>query len=83
MTELIITQKDLENKNPIIELSGVGNFGFFSNYYHKRTIRALKLRLTKLKSNGDRFASIYIYCHQNSDNQNVYQDIETGAYKTI
>jgi hypothetical protein len=86
MINLIIRQKDLENKKPIIEFTGEGLAsinGYFSNYYHKRSIRALKLRLTKLRNDKDMFAKIFIYCHKNSDDQNVYQDIETEEYRTI
>lgn len=72
--------KLIENKaNKIIIVSGEGENGGAETFLGKRTIRAIKMRLTKERSGGDRWAKAKVYSHTN-DFGDVYGDVETGEY---
>ena len=70
ITELIET-------NEILIVSGEGDVGTSKTYNGKRTIRAIKMRLTKERCGGDRWAKVMVFMHSN-DFGDVFVDVETG-----
>lgn len=68
---------ELIKTNEIRIVSGEGEVGTSVVYNGKRTIRAIKMRLTKEKCGGDRWAKAKVYSHSN-DFGHVYVDVETG-----
>ena len=65
--------------NEIRIVSGEGAVGASEIYSGKRTIRAIKMRLTKERCGGDRWANARVFSHSNEFG-NVFVDIETGEY---
>ena len=65
--------------NEIRIVSGEGAVGASEIYSGKRTIRAIKMRLTKERCGGDRWANANVFSHSNEFG-NVFVDIETGEY---
>jgi len=65
--------------NEIRIVSGEGAVGASEIYSGKRTIRAIKMRLTKERCGGDRWANAKVLSHSNEFG-NVFVDIETGEY---
>jgi hypothetical protein len=65
--------------NEIMIVSGEGENGAVEIYSGKRTIRAIKMRLTKERCHGDRWAKSKVYSHSN-DYGDVFVDVETGEY---
>jgi len=65
--------------NEIRIVSGEGAVGASEIYSGKRTIRAIKMRLTKERCGGDRWANAKLFSHSNEFG-NVFVDIETGEY---
>ena len=65
--------------NEIRIASGEGAVGASEIYSGKRTIRAIKMRLTKERCGGDRWANAKVFSHSNEFG-NVFVDIETGEY---
>jgi hypothetical protein len=65
--------------NEIRIVSGEGAVGASEIYSGKRTIRAIKMRLTKERCGGDRWANAKVFSHSNEFG-NVFVDIETGEY---
>lgn len=57
--------KLLATNAQIIIVAGEGEQGTATEYTGKRTIRALKSRLTKERCNGDRWSRAKIYSHDN------------------
>ena len=74
--------KLIENSNSAINIvSGEGQGEGISESYHgKRTLRAIKMRLTKERSGGDRWAKAMVYSHKSKNGINVFIDVETEAY---
>lgn len=64
-------EKLLKESGKIVILSGEGTTGIYELYTGARTARALKSRLTKERSNGDRWAKAYI-----EYNNGIYLNIE-------
>ncbi len=65
--------------NKIQIVSGEGEVGTSETYNGKRTIRAIKMRLTKERCGGDRWASAKVFSHSN-DFGDVFVDVESGEY---
>ena len=65
--------------NEIRIVSGEGAVGASEIYSGKRTIRAIKMRLTKERCGGYRWANAKVFSHSNEFG-NVFVDIETGEY---
>jgi len=65
--------------NEIRIVSGEGEVGTSEIYNGKRTIRAIKMRLTKERCGGDRWANPKVFSHSN-DFGDVFVDVETGEY---
>jgi len=63
--------------NEIQIISGEGEQGTSVFYTGKKTERAIKTRLTKERCNGDRWAKVVVYSHEN-DHGKVGVDFETG-----
>ncbi len=61
--------------NKIIIVSGEGECGTVETYNGKRTMRAIKLRLTKERCGGARWAKAKVYSHTN-DGGDVYVEID-------
>ena len=59
--------------------SGEGEQGTSEVYTGKRTVRAIKMRLTRERCSGDRWARATIYMHTN-DYGDAHMDIESGDY---
>ena len=72
-----ITKLIEANESRIV--SGEGAVGASEIYSGKRTIRAIKMRLTKERCGGDRWANARVFSHSNEFG-NVFVDIETGEY---
>lgn len=79
---LTIGLKNLQQliaQNDIFIISGEGENGNLSIYDGKRTIRAIKMRLTKERCSGDRWAKAKVFSHIN-DFGRVFVDCDTGKY---
>lgn len=72
-----ITQ--LIETNLIRIVSGEGEVGSSKTYDGKRTIRAIKMRLTKERCSGDRWARAKVFSHSN-DYGDVFVDVKTAEY---
>lgn len=57
----------INNNIPLYILSGEGEMGTRQLYTGKRTIRAIKLALTKERCNGDRWATLVDEHYQDVD----------------
>lgn len=66
-------------KGDMVIVSGEGEQGSVEIYKGKRTPRAIKARLTKERSHGDRWARAVSYSHENEWGM-VGIDFETGGY---
>ena len=71
-----------DEDNEIKILSGEGDYGNFEIYTGKRTPRAIKMRLTKERCGGDRWARALVYSHSNGY-YDIYYDLETGDAKSF
>ena len=67
--------------NEIHIISGEGAIGTRELSTGKRTERAIKMRLTRERSHGDRWARCLIYSHKNDWGKHGV-DFETGEYTT-
>lgn len=65
--------------NEIRIVSGEGEVGTSEIYNGKRTMRAIKMRLTKERCGGDRWATAKVFSHKN-EHGDVFIDVETGEY---
>lgn len=65
--------------NDISIIAGEGEVGTTKSYDGKRTLRAIKMRLTKKRCAGDRWANAKVFSHSN-DSGDVFVNIETGEY---
>lgn len=74
--------EELIQKNEIHIISGEGDYGTRERYDGKRTLRAIKIRLTRERCNGDRWARAEVYSHESKDGGLVGIDIESGDYCT-
>ncbi len=68
------TVTKLIETNEIRIVSGEGEVGTTEIYNGKRTVRAIKMRLTK-----ERWANAEVFSHSN-DFGDVFVDVETGEY---
>jgi len=75
MMEYLISNPD----NPIYIISGEGDIGTCEKYNGARTSRAIKSRLTKECSGGDRWARAIVYSHSNHCGD-IYIDVTNGEY---
>jgi hypothetical protein len=73
------TVTKLIETNEIRIVSGEGEVGTTEIYNGKRTVRAIKMRLTKERHSGDRWANAEVFSHSN-DFGDVFVDVETGEY---
>lgn len=73
------TITNLIETNEIRIVSGEGEAGTSEIYNGARTIRAIKMRLTKERRGGDRWANVKVFSHSN-DFGGVFVDVETGEY---
>ena len=62
----------------IVSGEGTGE-GIVEPYTGKRTIRAIKTKLTKERCNGDRWAKALVFSYRNIEGD-VFINIETGEY---
>ncbi len=69
----------LISSGPIRIISGEGEIGSIETYNGKRSIRAIKIRLTRERCGGDRWAKAQVFSHADQLGD-VYVDIETGEY---
>lgn len=69
----------LDSNNEILIVSGEGEHGTEEVYTGKRTLRAIKMRLTKEACGGDRWAYAKVFSHE-SELGNVYVDVISGEY---
>lgn len=65
--------------NEIRIVSGEGEVGTSETYNGKRTLRAIKMRLTKERCGGDRWARAKVFLHS-GEGGDVFVNIETGEY---
>lgn len=65
--------------NEIRIVSGEGQVGTSETYNGKRTLRAIKMRLTKERCGGDRWARAKVL-HHSDEGSDVFVNIETGEY---
>jgi hypothetical protein len=63
-------------------ISGEGDVGTVERYSGKCSERAIKLKLTRERCNGDRWAKAVQFSHVNADGH-VGIDLETGEYCTF
>ena len=71
-------------QNDIIIISGEGTGeGTTEIYQGKKTVRAIKTRLTKERCSGDRWAKAAQFVYRDSENRLVYLDLETNDYVTL
>lgn len=78
----MISKYGIANAQRILILSGEGYEGTYSEYTGKRTVRALKSRLTKERCGGDRWARAYISAGpQYKDG--TYYDAEGDDIRTV
>lgn len=68
--------------NEIRIVSGEGEIGTIESYNGKRTLRAIKMRLTKERCGGDRWAKAKVFSHSN-EYGDVFVDVETGEYCSL
>jgi hypothetical protein len=68
--------------NEIRIMSGEGEVGTIDGYNGKRTLRAIKMRLTKERCGGDRWAKAKVFSHSN-EYGDVFVDVETGEYCSL
>lgn len=67
------------DEHPIHIVSGEGEQGTVEVYTGKRTERAIKMRLTRERCNGDRWARAMIYTHTAHDNSLIGMDCDDGV----
>jgi hypothetical protein len=60
-------------------ISGEGEIGTVERYSGKHSERAIRLRLSRERCNGDRWAMAVQYSHENEHGK-VGLDLETGEY---
>lgn len=72
----------LATENPIYIYSGEG-IATPEVFEGKRTILAIKRRLTKERCNGDRIAWAVVYAFDTEYGFHVGVDIETGEYRSL
>ena len=75
----MINIQSLINATNISIISGEGEVGTTDKYTGKRSLLAIKRRLTKERCHGDRWATAVVYSHSN-DYGDVYVNINTGEY---
>ena len=75
----MINIQSLIDSNNIQIISGEGEVGTTDKYTGKRSLLAIKRRLTKERCHGDRWAKAVVYSHSN-DYGDVYVNINTGEY---
>ena len=63
----------------IVSGEGTGE-GIVEPYTGKRTIRAIKMRLTKERCGGDRWAKALVFSFTSVNDIDVFINIETGEY---
>jgi hypothetical protein len=73
-----IEQLIATNKVEIISGEGLGP-GTIETHTGARTMRAIKMRLTKERCDGDRWAKARVYSHT-ADGLSVFVNVETGEY---
>lgn len=73
------TVTKLIETNEIRIVSGEGEVGTTETYNGKRTLRAIKMRLTKERCGGHRWANAKVFSHSNNYGD-VFVDVETGEY---
>lgn len=66
-------------EHPIHIVSGEGEEGTVEVYAGKRTARAIKMRLTRERCGGDRWARAVIYMHTADDGEDVGMDCTDGT----
>ena len=67
----------VQNTSEILIISGRGDFGGVDIYHGKRTEKALKLRLTRERCQGDRWAKAILYTHK-TETGHAGIDFESG-----
>ena len=75
----MINIQSLIHANNIPIIRGEGEVGTTDKYTGKRSLLAIKRRLTKERCHGDRWAKALVYSHSN-DYGDVYVNINTGEY---
>jgi len=73
-------QSMIESAGSIIIFTGEGEEGTWEKYTGKRTVRAIKARLTRERCGGDRWVSVWLL-QGNDDDDTVYDclDLDTGG----
>lgn len=59
--------KEIDFKQPIAIISGEGTYGTVELYKGKKTVQALKARLTRERCHGDRWATAIVFVGMNND----------------
>lgn len=72
-----------DTARPIYIASGEGENGTLELYTGARTMRAIKCRLTRERSGGDRFAAAYVWHSASVGYGDGWADIETGALRSL
>ena len=67
------------NNITIVSGEGIGE-GIVEPYTGKRTMRAIKMRLTKERCGGDRWAKALVFSHVSQCDIDVFINVETGKY---
>lgn len=65
--------------NEIRIVSGEGEVGTSETYNGKRTLRAIKMRLTKERCGGDRWSQAKVF-HHSDERGDVFVNIESDEY---
>lgn len=73
----------IENENrDVLIISGEGEQESFELYTGKRSIRAIKSRLTCERCGGDRWARAEIFSHYPHNGGDAFINLETGDYRS-
>jgi hypothetical protein len=74
--------KYIDNKsNDIVLVSGAGAGGGESKKYTgKRTIRAIRAKITRETDHGDRWAYALVFAHLNQRGEGVWINVLSGEY---
>lgn len=73
----------MKQDKQIVIFSGEGEVGTFVRYEGKKSVLAIKSRLTKERCGGDRWAKAFTFSHELQFGEMVFIDLENGDMRTI